>query len=461
MVTGSRTVVSAVDVTPGQATAFTIGGLPLGNDSFSGEAFSAACAMLTPSAVAAWIGDRVVASVVVAPPVAVTLVLRRNGRATVGVDFQDDPDGGATGGASGSGGMTGAGGAGVEAGTGGAGGPGPITFAPPIIAPLQAQVGPMVSADFNHDGVGDLAFTTNNGGVFLMIASPMGIIGPIQQIAQISPGLRAIVAGDFDGNGFIDLAIALPAGNSPALLSAIGPGVFGPLTTLPVPSLAVLAAADGDGDGVTDIVGVTDTGAGFGLSQRLGTRQIFAGPSLPPSAIVVANLDGDAAPDVALLSGNGSTPITVVTTFLQGTGGNFLTGPATPIPTTSTALAAADFDGDGVTDLAAGGTGGAFLLTGLGGGGFAVRPVPSGLATALVAADFNGDGRPDLATLATSQVLVFRNLGAGMFDAPLTVTAGPAPLLGMITATLTPGSRPSLVVGSIGPVLALLRNTSP
>jgi len=460
-VTGSRTVVSAVDVTPGQATAFTLGGLPLGNDAFNGEAFGVACAMLTPSAVAAWIGDAVVASVVVDPPVAVTLVLRRNGRATVGVDFQDDPDGGATGigGARGTGGATGVGGAtGGDAGVGGAGAPGPITFAAPMTAPIPAPVGPMVSTDFNRDGNGDLAFATSSGAVFLVLSSSGGIIGPVQQIAQLPTAPRAIVAGDFDGNGSIDLAIAL-SGNPPVLLSGIGPGVFGVPTTLSTPPLAVLAAGDVDGDGVIDIVGATDTGLGFAISQRTGTRQIFSSPNGSVTAIAVANIDGDPLLDVALLSNVGTS---IATSFLQRGIGVFVNGPSTPLPFPATALAAADFDGDGLGDLAVGGNGGIFLLSGTGAGGFVPRVLlGSSPVTALVAADFNGDGRPDLASTNAAQVLVSRNLGAGMFDGPVTFSGGLPPLAGMVAATLTTGARPSLVVGSATPTITLLRNTSP
>src|SRR5262249_32276501 len=115
----SRTVTRDVDVMPGQSTELTIGGLPLGSDAFSGEAFSVGCAAVMTGAVPNWVGDSVTATVVVSPPVAVALVLRRNGRAAIGVDFQDDGDGG----------MGGTGGSGGDGGMGGTGGSGgPITF---------------------------------------------------------------------------------------------------------------------------------------------------------------------------------------------------------------------------------------------------------------------------------------------------------------------------------------------
>jgi hypothetical protein len=90
---GSRTVQSAFAVMPGQPSTLTVTGLPTGQVSFSGEAFSTACASLVMTSVPEWVGGPVTASVTSTSSVSVPLVLRPNGRATVGVDFQGDDAG--------------------------------------------------------------------------------------------------------------------------------------------------------------------------------------------------------------------------------------------------------------------------------------------------------------------------------------------------------------------------------
>jgi YVTN family beta-propeller protein len=87
---GARTVERNLDVVPGANTVFNLTALPTGNVSFSGQAFSQACSSVGSNA-PNWVGDPVSAVVTTSPPVQVTLSLRRNGRSTVGVDFEDDP----------------------------------------------------------------------------------------------------------------------------------------------------------------------------------------------------------------------------------------------------------------------------------------------------------------------------------------------------------------------------------
>jgi len=86
----SRTATRSIDVMPAQTIQTTLSGLPTGQVTFTGEGFDSSCAAVGAGSVAAWISDPVSATVATSPPVSVSLTLRRNGRATIGADFQDD-----------------------------------------------------------------------------------------------------------------------------------------------------------------------------------------------------------------------------------------------------------------------------------------------------------------------------------------------------------------------------------
>lgn len=93
-VAGTRTVVDSFPLTPGESTTFVLRGLPLGSDLFSGAAYPTSCDAVTPSSVANWISDPVAATLAAGIVVDVALVMHRDGRANVSIDFQDDPDAG-------------------------------------------------------------------------------------------------------------------------------------------------------------------------------------------------------------------------------------------------------------------------------------------------------------------------------------------------------------------------------
>jgi alpha-tubulin suppressor-like RCC1 family protein len=94
-VSGSRQVVRDFTVIPGAAAAFSLGQLPLGPATFLGEAFSPVCPQVAAGTAPGWVSDPAPAVVATNPPVQVTLTMRRNGRASVVIDFLDEPDGGA------------------------------------------------------------------------------------------------------------------------------------------------------------------------------------------------------------------------------------------------------------------------------------------------------------------------------------------------------------------------------
>jgi hypothetical protein len=87
---GTRSVVRSFDTAGGQSTQFEMNGLPLGLVTFSGEAFDSACAMVTGMSVAGWVSDPVPVTITTGNKPTVMLTMRRNGRASVTVDFADE-----------------------------------------------------------------------------------------------------------------------------------------------------------------------------------------------------------------------------------------------------------------------------------------------------------------------------------------------------------------------------------
>jgi probable HAF family extracellular repeat protein len=87
--TGTRQVVKRFEVTPGTSASFEVAGLPLGEVQFTGLAFAAPCASHGDDAPPTWTGDAVTATIVKDAVARVTLVMRRNGRASIALDFED------------------------------------------------------------------------------------------------------------------------------------------------------------------------------------------------------------------------------------------------------------------------------------------------------------------------------------------------------------------------------------
>lgn len=84
---GSRVRQQDFDVMPGQSSVLSLSGLPAGAVTFSGAAFPAACSQMSPPTYTA----DPVAALVQPPSIAqVALTMRRNGQASVSVDFETD-----------------------------------------------------------------------------------------------------------------------------------------------------------------------------------------------------------------------------------------------------------------------------------------------------------------------------------------------------------------------------------
>jgi hypothetical protein len=143
-----------------------------------------------------------------------------------------------------------------------------------------------------------------------------------------------------------------------------------------------------------------------------------------------------------------------------GTGGpSFASGPAIPAGANPVSVAVADFNGDGKRDLAVANRGydsGLRILLGDGAGGFAAARQAvkaEGEPSAVASADFDGDGKADLA-LATGGPNAIRVLlgdGAGGVStapgSPIAVAGSP---LNLKVADLNGDGRADLIVASYG-----------
>jgi hypothetical protein len=83
--------------------------------------------------------------------------------------------------------------------------------ASPCLAPKNAQaveqnLAPLVMADFNHDGKLDLATASGNGLVATLLGNGDGTFQSPAYIPQVANPFN-VVAGDFNGDGFPDLAV--------------------------------------------------------------------------------------------------------------------------------------------------------------------------------------------------------------------------------------------------------------
>jgi hypothetical protein len=87
---GSRTVEHLYTVTANQSSILTMDALPVGQVQFSGNAFSTSCASGVVGQTPAYVADAVFAQIVSGSAASVKLNMRRNGRATVSVDFEAD-----------------------------------------------------------------------------------------------------------------------------------------------------------------------------------------------------------------------------------------------------------------------------------------------------------------------------------------------------------------------------------
>ena len=296
-------------------------------------------------------------------------------------------------------------------------GKGGFNRAPVAPTPLPGGAGEMVLADFNGDGVLDWAGSHHDRyEVVVFLGRGDGTFrpapgSPFSARDGQRPHTHALVAGDVDGDGKLDLVTANNNDNDVSVLLGDGKGSFTRAPGSPFPcgrSPYPVALADVNGDRKLDIVVPNSGPAPRTVSVLLGNgrgdfRPAPASPFKADGAayfVTVADLNGDAKPDIVATHDDATDA-----TLLFGDGrGNFQRAKNSPLDLGNRgwSVVAADFDGDGKIDLAFGAEHGVALFLGDGRGEFrraAGSPFRTGKGTwRIEAVDVNHDGKLDFIT---------------------------------------------------------------
>ncbi|HTQ56651.1 MAG TPA: VCBS repeat-containing protein, partial [Bryobacteraceae bacterium] len=261
----------------------------------------------------------------------------------------------------------------------------------------------LVVADFNGDGKPDLAVFGGAG--FILLGNGDGTFTKGATLANTA---SPAAAADFNGDGKPDLAVGLLSGDtySVAVFLGKGDGTFAPPTSIPASSPACIAAADLNRDGMADLV--TCNLVYLGNDDGTFSNGIpFTAPG-PVDFLTLGDLNRDGYPDIVAIKQylNGEDPKLGPVYVLYGNGdGTFQAAVQihSDVGTLLPAAAIGDVNGDGLPDIAVlGSTGLLGILTNNGSQGFRLartQPVtwqyslPWG---AVALADLNGDRRLDI-----------------------------------------------------------------
>jgi hypothetical protein len=272
---------------------------------------------------------------------------------------------------------------------------------------------------------------------------------------------RVLVAGDFTGNGHVDLATLDNGANGFGGITVLFGQGDGTFHTQAIPAgpgdgPAALMAADLTGNGRTDLV-VADGRANdvkILMSQSDGTfesQSVWVGNN--PGALAAGDLSGNGRKDLAVAQGAGSVAL-----ILGEPDGMFRAAASSqagivPVGSGPVSTVAADFTGNGHSDLAVANwiSNDVTVMLGQGDGTFRTETIPAGPGPYdIVTGDFNGDGRPDLAIADNNanEVTVLLGQGDGTFRSE-TIPVGVGPFSGpfaLVTGDFLGNGRTDLAV---------------
>ena len=284
------------------------------------------------------------------------------------------------------------------------------TFQSPFYS--GAPLASFATGYFNGDGILDLAGTTgpiasSTTYFYSLTGSGNGTFSQVGSGYEFAydqaPGLT-VVTGDFNGDGNLDVALAVSGDSSGGVYVFLGKGdgtfqspVISNTGSFLQNISSVGAVGDFNRDGKLDLIGSSGTQLAFLQGNGDGTFQApstFYSVEVAPGngAVVAADLNGDDKLDLITQQ---ASPTNTFTVLLGNGDGTFTLQPAVPISGSINpdgAVVIGDFYANGKLDSVVS----SFLVPGNGDGTFQ-SPIALPISASLSAAgDFNDDGRLDL-----------------------------------------------------------------
>ncbi|MBI3818317.1 MAG: VCBS repeat-containing protein [Planctomycetes bacterium] len=261
----------------------------------------------------------------------------------------------------------------------------------------------LILSDLNNDGFPDIVVSASNNQVQLLLGNGFGGFAPAAGFNTAS-NPYAVVAGDFNNDGKIDLATANNGSGSASCLLGNGAGGFANAVNSAAGSLPyAIAAADFDHDGRLDVVIANNNNLGTVSILRGTGHGTFLAPSTHatgsnPHSVATLDINNDNSADIVA-----SNVISNTVTVLYNNGSGSFGSSDFAAGDYPSWLTTADFNLDGRIDCAVANefvNTVSLLATADPAGNFA-PPVsfPVGGAPAIVTSgDLNQDGLADIAT---------------------------------------------------------------
>lgn len=290
-----------------------------------------------------------------------------------------------------------------------------------------------VTGDFDRDGWMDLAHANYGRNTVTILLNQGGSAPNFVRASDVPVGAGPfdLVAGDFNRDGILDLAVANADAHTVSILRGQAAGGFSRTDVAAPRGPRGIAAADVNEDGRLDLVvtGWDSHAVRVLLGNGAGafsSGPLVSGQARRPQGVATADFNRDGQLDL-IVAHESAAGLVVLT----GNGGTAFTARTIPGRANLNVLTVGDLNRDGWMDVSAASSSGNRVATYLGGGSglrfhreYATGASPRGI----VASDLNHDGALDLITAnrtgSSVSVLLGRPEAPGFMRSAQHVTAG-------------------------------------